>query len=289
MSSLYSMIRGQKIASPNYFEGVKVESVEAQIVPILLKALRPPECILVNVQSVFADVYMRGVAAVGMTMPGEDLNVLSFKEMGPCKPAFPSIFMEWTSHTMRLGVQVIRDPDAKKFVMCGWEEIDGVAVGPLFIDVMILGEEDIPIDCQLGILAEPAGNMSVAHQEGVYLSRAFVAAQALARMNCRNVELRPITGGGKHRNLKAARPVPASVWNEIHITSVPKIHTTGRSAFPGECDENKRAFWIRGHYADYRKGNGLFGNPKLKAVFWIPEQRRGNEELGQVIPEYTIQ
>jgi hypothetical protein len=35
-------------------------------------------------------------------------------------------------------------------------------------------------------------------------------------------------------------------------------------------------------------GAGLFGNPKLRCVFWIPEHQRGNAELGDVIPEYSL-
>lgn len=111
--------------------------------------------------------------------------------------------------------------------------------------------------------------------------------QAFARMNCKNVELRPIDEG-KFRPHEPNKIVPASVWREIVITSVPKIRSGGKDIF--EKDEREiRAHWIRGHYADYRHGAGLFGNPKLRCLFWIPEYRRGNEDLGQVIPEYTIQ
>jgi hypothetical protein len=49
-----------------------------------------------------------------------------------------------------------------------------------------------------------------------------------------------------------------------------------------------RRFWVRGHYADYRDGAGLFGNSKLRCVLWIPEHQRGNSELGDVIPEYSL-
>jgi len=45
---------------------------------------------------------------------------------------------------------------------------------------------------------------------------------------------------------------------------------------------------IRGHYADYRKGNGLFGNPKLKKLFWVPEHTAGDPELGTVVSSYKV-
>lgn len=111
------------------------------------------------------------------------------------------------------------------------------------------------------------------------------ALQTFGRMNCDNVELRAIPEG-KARPHAPNKVVPATVWHEIVITSEPKIRYMGKGIF--ERDESEiRAHWIRGHYADYRKGNGLFG--RIHGVFWIPEHRRGNEELGQVIPEYTIQ
>jgi hypothetical protein len=105
-------------------------------------------------------------------------------------------------------------------------------------------------------------------------------------MNCRNVVLRSVSSP------KAARRhqrdlVPASVWHEIRITSVPQIRTTGHGVF-GRDESKMRRFWVRGHYADYRVGAGLFGNPKLRCVFWIPEHQRGNSELGDVIPEYSL-
>jgi hypothetical protein len=46
---------------------------------------------------------------------------------------------------------------------------------------------------------------------------------------------------------------------------------------------------VRGHYADYTKGTGLFGNPDLRQVFWIPEHRAGNEELGTVAASYKVE
>ena len=111
--------------------------------------------------------------------------------------------------------------------------------------------------------------------------------QTFARMNCRNVELRPIPDG-KSKPAGPNKLVPASVWHEIVINSVPKIRSVRENA--GESSKREiREHWIRGHYADYRDGAGLFGNASLRAVFWIPEHRAGNPELGQVIPEYAIQ
>jgi hypothetical protein len=105
-------------------------------------------------------------------------------------------------------------------------------------------------------------------------------------MNCRNVVLKPMNEpkGPRHHQRDL---VPATVWHEIKITDVPKVQSTGRNSL-GRDESKERRHWVRGHYADYRNGAGLFGNPKLRCVFWIPEHQRGNAELGDVIPEYTL-
>lgn len=42
----------------------------------------------------------------------------------------------------------------------------------------------------------------------------------------------------------------------------------------------------RGHFADYRKGKGLFG--KLKGLYWINSHVRGSEEHGVVEKDYAV-
>ncbi len=108
-------------------------------------------------------------------------------------------------------------------------------------------------------------------------------------MNCRNVELRKAAAQAVEPKRKKKREVtvPACVWHEIVVTSVPSIRVAGKPS-TGDSGTKRRASWIRGHYADYRKGNGLFGNPKLRAIFWIPEYKKGDEELGLAVPEYRL-
>jgi hypothetical protein len=108
---------------------------------------------------------------------------------------------------------------------------------------------------------------------------------SFARMNCANVELVPMdnpTGRHHHRRDRA----PATVWHEIRVGAAPKIRSGSTAQDNGGSEV--RLHWVRGHFADYTKGTGLFGNPKLRTVFWIPAHQAGDEKLGQVVPSYRI-
>jgi hypothetical protein len=153
-----------------------------------------------------------------------------------------------------------------------------------------LNEEDRIISYAITIVSDDDDfKYEEAVTREVNLYAAFVV-HIFARLNCHNVRLGPISNGlqkspKRHRHPKA---VAETVWHEIKVTSVPNI--AGRSAkeVPSGESVDIRFHWVRGHYADYSKGSGLFGNPKLKAVFWIPEHTRGEKEAGEVISSYVV-
>ena len=85
------------------------------------------------------------------------------------------------------------------------------------------------------------------------------------------------TLGHTIRLVCAARQTSDGLALSVRPTLIPT------SAILASVQGAYNAIWVRGHYADYRNGAGLFGNPKLRCVFWIPEHQRGNAELGDVI------
>lgn len=110
-----------------------------------------------------------------------------------------------------------------------------------------------------------------------------IVLHSLARMNCANVSLAPIGNPPKHD--KREREI-SSVWHEIKVTSVPKV---GRHIGPASDNPIEiRSHWVRGHYADYSRGCGLFGREELRKVFWIPEHKAGSPELGEVVSSYKL-
>lgn len=211
-------------------------------------------------------------------------------------PPFASMWFEFTLNRnktgeQRLAVQCLRNPEPPEGWACElyyWCLQAGCIAGPFVVDAFLVDEggsilEETTYTTQIACIEEAIRTKA----EDITDVARWVTLLSLSRMNCKNVELRPINEP-KFRPHAPNRVVPASVWHEIVITSVPKVRSGGQDIFEKDKQEI-RAHWIRGHYADYRKGAGLFGNPKLKGLFWIPEHRKGNEELGQVIPEYTIQ
>jgi hypothetical protein len=111
------------------------------------------------------------------------------------------------------------------------------------------------------------------------------AMHAFARMNCHNVKLLPAKGG-QPRVKPGAKHAPFSVWHEIVVTDSPAARRA-RIADPVDAEKHAvRLHKVRGHFADYRKGAGLFG--RYKVLIWVDEHEAGDAELGSVVSTYKV-
>jgi hypothetical protein len=290
MASLYSLMKKRRIVVPvSLHAGMSTGEYNWHINRLVAKAA-PPDCILVSVQSVVNDLHL---PSPGDDLPGAPAQKTQDAILGAvaCMPPFCSMWLEYVLGP-RCAIQIERidDPAAPLVRSALWLDVDGSIALGLMMDLMLDADgacssiRDTPVARLSSRRVSPLPLATSPAATSIFLA---VALQSLSRMNCKNVELRPIL---EPKSVLRTSPkiVPASVWHEIKITSVPKIRTTGTA---GQADDHRdvRSHWIRGHYADYRKGAGLFGNPRLKALFWIPEYKKGDESLGQVIPEYKIQ
>lgn len=259
----------------------------------LARLARDHETILVNIQGVVNDL---------VVSPDQQVYI-DWRDTPQATPPFPSMWLEARVFGRLQGFQVLREP-CRDLVNCRdehqppemvesrwktgiyyWHEQNGEVMGPIAQTLMWMDDAGTILRSRLAVIGgAPASRRRETAEAYELLS--YLAGHALARMNCRNVVLRaidsPKTARRHQRNL-----VPATVWHEIRITNVPQIRTTGRGVL-GRDESKMRRFWVRGHYADYRDGAGLFGNSKLRCVLWIPEHQRGNSELGDVIPEYSL-
>ena len=250
---------------------------------------------LVNMQSVADDLIP------GKTNRGEEYDIKTvWSKLPPVTPCHEDLWMECTIEDVQFAFQVHRadvqqdevgSPARWSVNIAKWEAAYGVVIGPTVLYRFFLLESGQIqtaglLDTQaLDLSARLPDYDDMADLKSNMTIHLFAAISALGRMNCKNVELRPI--GGLKSNRHRHHAVPASVWHEVTVTSIPKIRSAAQTA-AGEGDPTLRRHWIRGHYADYRDGPGLFGNPSLRCVFWIPEHERGDPNLGEVVSEYKV-
>jgi len=293
---------------PHYFKNKPDKLGEIRnIFSAVQKTLADPDTILVNAQSVMEDLRPSDDLKRA-NCPGDQIErIFDYKEIPRVMPPFPVMWLEGKLFSIRCGVLVRRQtvedtPDSLLGEFAAMAPVPVNASTFIFQELFLERAGAASLEASASCWLDAGGSALSVHNmmppafEGDDQERWIFNLQivtcwvlhAFARMNCKNVELRPIKEGKMNRH-PPNKVVPASVWHEIVIASVPKMRSTGQDIFSDHEKSDIRAHWIRGHYADYRKGRGLFGNPKLKALFWIPEHRQGNEALGQVIPEYTLQ
>ncbi len=107
-----------------------------------------------------------------------------------------------------------------------------------------------------------------------------------ARLNCHNVKLVPMESQSVGSKKPRRQHVPCSIWHEI-VVEDPQVRCQQDAATPSGDKQEIRFHRVRGHYADYTKGAGLFG--KYKVRIWVEEHGRGNREMGEVVGSYTVQ
>jgi hypothetical protein len=112
----------------------------------------------------------------------------------------------------------------------------------------------------------------------------------MARLNCHNVELRPAKDTAQHKYQKKSPQAPFSVWHEIVVKEGPEIRAAreAQTTNPAEAETHAvRLHKVRGHFADYRRGSGLFG--KYKVLVWVEEHESGQAEHGTVVASLRVE
>lgn len=113
----------------------------------------------------------------------------------------------------------------------------------------------------------------------------FWILHTFARLNCHNVVLEKRQGDVRKRRARKSPTAPLTVWHEIVVRRGPELRYAP-AAVDGE-KQDIRFHKVRGHYADYTKGKGLFG--KWKVRIWVEEHAAGSRECGEVVASYTVE
>ena len=288
MSSIYRLLKKGKVGP--LFLGLS----EAN--PVLAKRLHSiatdhaENCFLVNIQSSIDEV----LECTDVEMP-DDLPVITSPH--------PHLWLEGIISGKRLAMQVIcaDKPDGGGFQQefFGWTEDEGHAELILWriqAEIAHEGKMDSaswvllnPVPAQESDLFQPALSRTEDRLKRVMVLLMAIVCHAFCKMHCKNVQVTPPWNDiAEARSRRRDKPLAAlaSVWRTIEI----KEETPRRQLNTGNGYKKTetRLRWIRGHYADYRAGKGLFGDAKRRLLYWIPAHPVGNPALGEEIPEYQV-
>lgn len=226
----------------------------------------------IDITSVFDDIYE---AADG----DDKIRWIDFKfDALPArlKPPFPSMWLEGRFKGHRYAIYCAQDTDALALTMLTEDSVTGKAIWGIGVGVLRLTPEGGH---------SQSGWRALGGFDDDKLHWLFgVAVHSILRMNCANVSLVERPSGAKSKGLSLIPKTPRIVWHEISIGSQPIKQ--------GDVSEGtgieRRVHGVRGHYADYTKGRGLFGKESLKQVFWVPAHLSGSPVAGIVVSKYKI-
>lgn len=299
MASLLSIVKQGKMCIPPG----EVGSYHLSMLNKAIGAASDPCGIYINAQEVWDDILL--------SSEREEADLLSYQQTpAPITPPYPLMWVEAKTWQYRCAMVVRRfnygDPSSVTGVLphpmvellqsgrCGeprW------AVG---VTVLVEYQASAAFSEQILIFANTLGNYMTSLRVGTWgmkaeatiayskmLARTHTAwlVHTLARMNCKNAKLQAMHAPSCIRKRKAERG-GGIVWKTIAIEQVAKAKQVTASS--QEQPIEVRSHTVRGHYADYRDGKGLFGNPNLRCVFWIPEHSRGNADVGAVVKDYRV-
>jgi hypothetical protein len=279
-----------------------------ELVGYAFAALRSPDVILVNAQSVWDDL----VPPVEARDQAAWDRVANYPEIPSPKPPFKNMWMEgiYADTGQRFGVLT-----ARKDLHGDLEEIlaaldledslsklirsDNPATlvnGTIFHQfegaACYTGTIEYWLDADGKFLSSfrqypelPGFDEEDVRQQKLNLKlRQGWALHTFARLNCHNVKLLPMKAGAPSTKQSKKHRKPLTVWHEIVVEKVVERRPQSERA-SGE-KQDLRFHQVRGHYADYTKGAGLFG--KYKVRLWVDEHARGNREVGEVVASYTV-
>lgn len=112
---------------------------------------------------------------------------------------------------------------------------------------------------------------------------------ALSFMNCKNTKIKEVDPNLKlkpsvRRHMEKKQRPPIKKYYVLDIEPMKKVLKN-----EGLIEKNglRKALHIcRGHFKDYRNGNGLFG--KFKGLYWWDSNIRGDSEYGEVVKDYNV-
>jgi len=176
------------------------------------------------------------------------------------------------------------------------EQVKGHICGPVFLAV-------VHLDAQGKALAVPYPDGAQSHVHLLTLQRYALDEQramaeglrsllfpfwlAISFLHCANVRVETHASGttGHPALRKRYHGKPRVVYKTLDIAPMQALlRTEGRS---GDVGLQRALHSVRGHFADYRTGAGLFG--RHHGLFWRETHLRGASSEGIVVKDYNVQ
>jgi hypothetical protein len=133
----------------------------------------------------------------------------------------------------------------------------------------------------LGAMLEE--RFKLAHMDAIACA-SIPIIRALGMLNCKNVTTEQNPFVQHHRGKRARGPLARAVYHTLKLTLPGKQGTSSAHSIGGDALLARHI--VRGHFADYRNGAGLFG--RHKGVYWMPAHTRGSAQAGIVTKDYEI-
>lgn len=234
----------------------------------------------------------------GLKIPSE-LSRLMKDNPGEMIEAFSEVMSgsEWKDHPLDLAEfrkdppyeRITRDNPSTIVSFTVWEEVPHCAGAAISGTVFYWLDQDGAVEGSWWSSwpereTWPEGDKTEAVRSKLGWALAWVM-HTFARLNCHNVKLLPMKAGAPSPKQIKKHKEPLTVWHEIVVEKVIERYA-GPAIKSGE-KADLRFHKVRGHYADYTKGAGLFGRYKVR--IWVEEHSRGNIEAGEVVADYTVQ
>ncbi len=119
----------------------------------------------------------------------------------------------------------------------------------------------------------------------VVQSMVALVCYAMSLMNCKNISLQDVVTSPSKRHHEMNRKHEI-IFKVLMIDPMGKKRRKKSEAAGPIREKFKRLHVCRGHMADYRKGNGLFG--KYKGIYFVPAHVRGTPRDGIVVKDYEF-
>lgn len=111
-----------------------------------------------------------------------------------------------------------------------------------------------------------------------------ILVTSFSLLNCSNIEQERVNPPAKVQEKRRARgKLPLLAYHILKVRPVRNAKGESRLGTGQPLAEH----WVRGHFADYSQGSGMFGNPALKGRYWISPHLAGRAER-TVMKDYEI-